>query len=146
MKGLMLSALLATGVAFAHDEGHGPKLSDTGKYGGLVSAVVKKADAAKGAHADLVYKAELSRADGSVRVYIYDKDMKPVDLAAFEPKASAEMAAKIKGKWKSSTFALERQGNAFHGKMPKVEGKPFNIDVTLKSSGTELLSAFDNLD
>jgi hypothetical protein len=30
--------------------------------------------------------------------------------------------------------------------MPKPEAKPYNIDITLKQDGKELLSAFDNLD
>jgi len=139
-------ALLMSSNAYAHDEGHGPKLADTGKYGGLVSAVVLKADAKKGAKADLVHKAEMSRADGTVRVYLYDKNMKPLDVKAFDKTANASMGAKVKGKWKDTSFPLELKDNSFQGKMPKPEGKPYNIDVTFKENGTELLSAFDNLD
>lgn len=148
----MKSILIATSFvlashALAHDEGHGPKLADTGKYGGVVSAVVKKADAGQGAKAALVHKAELSRSsNGTVRVYLYDKDLKPLDLKAFDAKGSAMLAAKVKGKWKKMSFPLERKDNSFVGKMPKPGGKPYNIDVTVKESGTELLSAFDNLD
>jgi hypothetical protein len=144
---LLILALLVAGPTFAHDEGHGPKLADTGKYGGLVSAVVAKADAKKGAKAALVYKAELVRAsDGTARVYIYDEAMKPVDLKAFNAKATASLAAKVKGKWKDVSFGLEQKDNSFSGKMPTPEAKPYNIDVTLTAGGKELLSAFDNLD
>ena len=149
MRRLMLGAIVLafTGPAGAHDEGHGPKLADTGKFGGIVSSVVKKADAGRGVKADLVYKAELARStDGTVRVYLYDKEMKPLDMKNIESKASASVGAKVKGRWKDVSFPLERKDNAFIGKMPKPEGKPYNIDVTLKDSGTELLSAFDNLD
>lgn len=134
-------------AAAAHDEGHGPKVSDTGKFGGLVSAVVSKADAKKGAKAALIHKAELVRsADRTVRVYLYDSEMKPLDLKGFDPKGSAILAAKIKGKWKDTEFPLELKDNAFIGKMPKAEKKPYNIDITLKQEGKDLLSAFDNLD
>lgn len=148
MKKLILTvALLMSGVAFAHDEGHGPKLSDTGKYGGLVSGVVLKADAKKGASAALVHKSELVRsADGTVRVYLYDEKMAPLDLKSFDAKATALLGAKVKGKFTESPFTLELKENAFIGKMPKPGSKPYNIDVTLKESGRELLTAFDNLD
>jgi hypothetical protein len=150
MKKLFITSLtmlfLAVG-AQAHDEGHGPKLADTGKYGGLVSAMVLKAEASKGAKAALVHKAELVRSsDGTVRVYVYDQAMKPLDLKSLEAKGSASLGAKVKGKWNDVAFDLERKDGAFVGKMPKPEAKPYNIDVTLKEGGKELLSAFDNLD
>ncbi len=133
--------------AFAHDGGHGPKVADTGKYGGLVTAVVNKTDAAKGTAAAMVYKAELVRAaDGTVRLYFYDAQMKPLDLKGFDPKANASLGAKVKGKWTETSFPLELKDKAFVGKMPKPEGRPYNIDVTAKEAGKELLSAFDNLD
>lgn len=148
MKKMIIAlALVISGTAFAHDEGHGPKLADTGKYGGLVSGVVLKADAKKGASAALVHKAELVRsADGTVRVYLYDQKMAPLDLKGFEGKGTASLGAKVKGKYKESAFALELKENSFVGKMPKPEGKPYNIDVTVKENGRELLTAFDNLD
>lgn len=148
MKKLIFALAFAlSSAAFAHDEGHGPKLSDTGKFGGIVSGVVLKADAKKGSKADLTHKAELVRsADGTVRVYLYDTKMIPLDLKKFEAKGSAVMAAKVKGKHKESVFALNVKENAFIGTMPKPEGKPYNIDVTVKENGRELLTAFDNLD
>lgn len=139
--------LLASSVSFAHDEGHGPKLSDSGKYGGLVSGVVLKGEAKKGTQAALVHKAELVRsADGTVRVYLYDQKMSPLDLKNFDSKANASLGAKVKGKFTESAFSLEQKENAFTGKMPKPASKPYNIDVTFKEGSRELLTAFDNLD
>ncbi|MBK9039770.1 MAG: hypothetical protein IPL83_11495 [Bdellovibrionales bacterium] len=148
MKILVLAlAFCFAGATQAHDEGHGPKLSDSGKYGGLVSSVVLKTDAKKGASATLVHKAELVRsADGTTRIYLYDTAMKPLEIKGFDTKGSASLGAKVKGKWKNTEFALEQKDNAFVGKMPKPEARPYNIDVTLKQDGKELLSAFDNLD
>lgn len=148
MKKLIIgTAMFLAPLAFAHDEGHGPKLSDTGKFGGIVSGVVLKSEAGKGAKAALVYKAELARSqDGTVRVYVYDDKMNQLDVANFEAKASASLAAKVKGKYKVSQFELNKEDKVFVGKMSKPEGKPYNIDVTFKEKGRELLSAFDNLD
>ncbi len=146
-KSILILAMSLASVVYAHDEGHGPKLADTGKYGGLVSAVVLKADAKKGSSAALVHKAELVRtADGSTRVYLYDAKMAPLDLKGFDVKASASLASKVKGKWKNTAFELELKENSFVGKMPKVASKPYDIDVTIKQDGKELLTAFDNLD
>lgn len=140
-------AMMVSVGAQAHDEGHGPKLADTGKYGGLVSAVVAKNDAGKGTKAALIHKAELVRsADGNVSVYLYDADMKPLDIKSFDGKGSAVIGTKVKGKWKTASFDLTAKDKSFEGKMPKPEGKPYDIDVTIKENGKELLSAFDNLD
>ena len=143
----MALVVCASGLAMAHDEGHGPKLSDTGKFGGLVSAVVLKSEAKKGAKATLVLKAELVRStDGTARIYLYDTSMKQLELKGFDAKGSGLIITKIKGKTSETEFALELKDNAFIGKMPKIAKKPYNIDVTVKQDGKELLSAFDNLD
>jgi hypothetical protein len=148
MKNLFITLALGLAtIAYAHDEGHGPKLADTGKFGGLVSAVVLKSEAKLGTKATLLQKAELVRsADGTVRVYIYDTAMKPVDLKSFDTKGSALLITSTKKKFKESSFALELKEGAFVGTMPKPASKPYNIDVTLKNEGKEILSAFDNLD
>jgi hypothetical protein len=145
VKKAIILALLTLN-AWAHDEGHGPKISDTGRYGGLLAAVVHKSDAAKGAHAELKYKAELSRTESTIRVYLYDKDMKPLDLKSFEKSAKGMLAAKTKEGWKEVSVILELKGKVFQGQMPKPPGKPYNLDITFKENGTDLLSAFDNLD
>ena len=136
-----------SGAALAHDEGHGPKLSDSGKFGGLVSPVVKKSEAKLGPKAGLVYKAELARAsDGTVRIYLYDTEMKPLSLEKFDKETTATVGSRVKGKWKQVAFDLEQKDGAFVGKMPKPQSKPYSIDVNVKEGGTDLLSAFDNLD
>jgi hypothetical protein len=146
-KIILTSMLMVSSLAFAHDEGHGPKLSDAGKYGGLVSGVVLKSEAQKGSSAALIFKAELVRStDGTVRIYLYDEKMAPLDLKEFGSKGSASLGAKVKGKYTEKTFVLEKKENAFIGQMPKPQAKPYNIDVTFKKGSSELLTAFDNLD
>lgn len=149
MKKIALAAALVLSIgsnALAHDEGHGPKLSDTGKFGGLVSGVVLKADAKKGASAELHFKSELVRsADGSARMYIYDKEMKQLDSASFA-KASAILFSQVKGKMKVKDFKFEAKESAFVAKLPKPDSKPFSIDATITKDGKEYLTAFDNLD
>ena len=149
IKRLMTIAFVMAVIitAHAHDEGHGPKLSDTGKFGGLVSGVVLKSEAKLGAKAAIVHKAELVRSsDGMIRLYLYGTAMSSLDLKTINTKAVASLAVKIKGKWKISAFDLELKDGAFVGKMPKPEAKPYNIDVVLKEGDKELLTAFDNLD
>ncbi|MFN8845465.1 MAG: hypothetical protein ACK5W9_01315 [Bdellovibrionales bacterium] len=72
--------------------------------------------------------------------------MKPLEIKGFDSIATASLGAKVKGKWKEAKFQIELKNGVFVGKMPKPEGKPYSIDVTLKQDGKELLSAFDNLD
>ncbi len=150
MKNLILTLLLLCSfaqTATAHDEGHGPQVSDTGKFGGLMAPVIKKSDENLGAKARLIYKSELARSgDGTVRVYIYDEAMKPMNLKHFDSKATGLLVAKVKGKWVDTAFPLELKDGVFIGKMPKPQSKPYNIEVTIKNAGTELLSAYENLD
>jgi hypothetical protein len=148
LRGFLVAACFAISIpAFAHDEGHGPKLSDTGKFGGLVSGVVDKKEANLGAKAKLQYKAELVRSpDGKVKVYVYDADMKPADASTWDKKAKVTMATEKKGKWQSKDFDIAYDGKAYSGQMPPVIGKPFNLDFVFKTKDKELLSAFDNLD
>jgi hypothetical protein len=145
---LMTASLVMSSLpALAHDEGHGPKLSDTGKFGGLVSAVIEKKDANLGAKAKLVYKAELVRSpEGKVQLFLYDAEFKPVDASSWDKKGKAVMASRKKGKWQSKDIELTYDGKAYTGQLPELIGKPFNLDFVLKDKDKELLTAFDNLD
>lgn len=145
-----LCALLAASLSLpvlAHDEGHGPKLTDAGKMGGVVTAVVLAKEAKLGPKAALLYKAELTRSDdGVVRVYVYDKEMKPLDASRFGKSAKAVLESHKKKKVTRTPFTLALKDGAFTAAAPKPASKPFNIDVTLKDGDKDLLAAFDNLD
>lgn len=144
----MVGSLLALPASImAHDEGHGPKVTDTGNFGGILTAVVDANDTSKGNSAALVYKGELTRSeDKTVRVYIYSTDMKALPVNELDPKAEAKIIATVGGKETVTPFALTFENNAYIGKMPEPAGKPYNIDVTFKSGDKNLLAAFDNLD
>jgi hypothetical protein len=149
MKRVLLSMLLGLAVlsARAHDEGHGPKLTDQGRQGGVMAPVIDARDRDKGAKAAVVYKGELLRSeDGTVRVYLYDADMAPLDLARFAPDAGGVLEVEKKKKVTTTPFALKVGEDSFIGTSPKPAAKPFNIDVTLKEGERGLLVAFDNLD
>ncbi len=148
MKSFILaSAMLFSFSSYAHDEGHGPKLTDMGKQGGIVSPVISSNEASKGSKANLLYKAELVRSeDGTIRVYYYDKEMKPLDLNKLDKAAKGYLEFKKNKKWTKNEFALNQAEGAFTAKVPKSPSKPFNIDVVVKEGNKELLSAFDNLD
>lgn len=147
MKMILAMLLTLTMNAYAHDEGHGPKLTDAPKQGGLVTSVVMEKEASKGAKAALIYKAELVRSsDGTVRVYFYDKNMKPVTLNNFATSAKAELITEKKGKVTTQNFELKKMDDHYMGKSPKPARKPYNIDVKVKEGEQSLLAAFDNLD
>jgi hypothetical protein len=139
--------MLMAGNAWAHDDGHGPKLGDQPKFGGAVTAVINHKEVEAGRDAKLLYKAELTKnSSGMVRVYFYDKNMKPVELEAFTD-AEGQLLYKDRKtrKGASKSFDLEKKGNHFEGKMPLKPMPPFNIDVTVKKGDRKLFMAFDNL-
>ncbi len=147
MKRKLSMALVLWGtLLLAHDEGHGPKLTDQPKQGGVISPVVAAKDAKLGPKATMLYKGELVRnEDGSVRVYLYDQQMNALKLETFDKAAKAVVETEGK-KAKKQPFDLKLVGDAFVGKAPKPAKKPFNIDVVLIEKGQKLLVAFDNLD
>lgn len=147
MKNVLIFILALSLNCFAHDEGHGPKLTDAPKQGGLISSVVFAKDAGLGSKAPMKYKAEIVRSqEGIVRIYFYDQQMNPLKAGVLSPKASAILISKKKGKFTEQKFDLSWQNDHFEGKSPKPARKPYNIDVTVKEGTTELLVAFDNLD
>lgn len=144
---VLLASVSAVPLSFAHDEGHGPKITDTAKQGGIVSPVIDTKEMKKGPHAAVIYKAELVRTeDGSVRVYFYDKEMNSLDIGKFDKSAKAVLGVEKKKKFTKTSFALSQAEGAFMGKTPKPTSKPFNIDVHVKEGTRDLMVAFDNLD
>ncbi len=147
MKWFFILALTTTLPVLAHDEGHGPKLTDAPKQGGVVAPVVLAKDAGLGTKAPLRYKAEIVRSlQGAVRVFFYDKDMNPLKPGLLAPKAKGNLISGKKGKVTQQQFALEWKADRYEGLSPKPTRKPYNIDVTVAEGGTDLLVAFDNLD
>lgn len=102
------------------------------KHGGVVTEVAP-------------YKAELTRSRDSVRLYLYDQNMKPINLKGFEKKANAQLTAQHKGKAKEMTFPLDMKGKSFQGPLPSAPAKPYTIRVQLKENGKELTAVFENL-
>lgn len=149
MKKMMIAvALVMASSAYAHDEGHGPKLSDTGKFGGVVMPVIEAKDADKGSKAAMVYKSELVRSeDGTLNLYLYDQSMKPLALDKLAKTVTAKIGPQKRNpKWKTETFTLEQKGSSYVGKMPTAKVKPFYIDLTFNEGERKLLTAYENLD
>lgn len=146
---VMILGLCLSMPVCAHDEGHGPKLTDTPKQGGLLASVVDAKEIKLGPKAAGLYKAELVRMeDSAVWVFLYDNDMEPLSLEGVSKKAKAVVIAFKKGKEikKGFTLTLDKEEEAFIGTAPKVKRKPYNIDVTFKIGKKKLFAAFDNLD
>ncbi len=147
MKFITLVLLLSAGPVIAHDGGHGPKLTEAAKNGGIIAPVIKASDLKAGSKATVLYKAELVRnEDGGVVVYLFDSEMKPLSLANFQKTVKADLEYKKKGKWTKLPFELALEGETFKGKAPTAPQKPFNIDIHLNDGKDALLVAFDRLD
>lgn len=147
MKTYLVLLLTLSLSVFAHDEGHGPKLTDAPKQGGVIAPVVLAKEAGLGTKAQMKHKAEIVRSqDGTVRVFFYDQSMNPLKAGALALKANAVLISGKKGKMSQQRFDLKWIEDHFEGKSPKPSRKPYNIDVKVMEDSTELLVAFDNLD
>jgi len=147
MKKILMLTLCLSLNALAHDEGHGPKLTDSPKQGGVLTSVVLAKDASKGTKADLIYKAEIVRSgDNTARVFYYDPAMSPLKLEAFAKTAKGFLITEKKGKFSVQEFELKFVQDHLEGKFPKPARRPYNIDVKVMEGERELLAAFDNLD
>lgn len=149
MKTIVISAATwcLSIVGQAHDEGHGPKLNDIGKHGGVVTAVVLASEKTLGPKAKLVYKSELIRMqDGTIKYYMYDLDMKALTLDGFEKRGQGIVEFTKKKQVSEMPFELDLKDGSFTGKAPIPSVKPFNVDIRVKQGGKEFLAAFDNLD
>lgn len=144
----MITLFLALSLsAFAHDEGHGPKITDAPKQGGIVAPVVLAKDVGLGTKAPMKHKAEIVRSqDGTVRVYFYDKTMNALKAGTLAAKATGNLISGKKGKVSEQKFELVWMEDHFEAKSPKPTRKPYNIDIIVKEGDTDLLVAFDNLD
>lgn len=147
-KLVFVSCLFCSLAVFAHDEGHGPKVTDQPVQGGMVMPVIDKKEADKGSSATLVYKAELVRKDdGAANLYVYDSAMKSLPADKLGKDAKAKIGPMKKNpKWKSEEFKLSFKDGMYVGKLPKIKVKPYYIDITLTEGKRELLTAFENLD
>lgn len=147
MKSLFAILMTLALNVSAHDEGHGPKLTDASQQGGIVAPVILAKDASLGTKANLKYKAEIVRSqDGIVRVYFYNQKMESLIAGVLAPKAHAILISGKKRKMTQQKFELQWKVDHFVGRSPKPVRKPYNIDVKVMEGATELLVAFDNLD
>lgn len=146
-KLVLLISLLFTFNVFAHEGGHG-HVEEGGKFGGIMSPIVHKKQAGMGDKATVLYKAELVRAEsGKLSFYIFDNNMKLVDLKPFAEEMTANLEVKKKGKFTYvGEFKLKKNGNHYTGQLPKIEYKPFNIDFYPKLGKQDLFVGFSNLD
>jgi hypothetical protein len=132
---------------FAHEGGHG-EVEEGGKFGGVTTPVVKKSEAGKGSKAATLYKAELVRAaSGKLSLYLFDDKMNLLDLAPFSNEVEAKLEVKKKGKFTYfGTFKFKKNGTHYSAQLPKVQYKPFNIDLFLSKGEEKLFAGFSNLD
>ncbi len=152
---LLLPLLLAAVFAFAHEGGHGPipdesrwsKPERSPREGGVLMPVVLAA--AKGPDSELIYNAELVRAeDGGVKIYLYDSGLQTLRLESLSDKAKGSVQTANKGRTTKASFelTLDRALWAYIGKAPKAARKPYAVEVTFSDGMRKLASVFDRLD
>lgn len=164
MKNLLISsaiALLLSAPSFAHDGGHGPKVTDIGKHGGKITAVIAKSDQELGPKAKMYHKAELVRVKDSkgnigFRFYVYDKAMKPLPTDKLSLKASGIVAywKRVPGKKLDKEkdgvvkpFMMELKKKYYVGmKIPKADVKKVFMDITFHDGKQEVMAAFTDVE
>ena len=147
MKRLIMILMVMSLNVFAHEGGHG-SVAEGGKFGGITSPIVEKAQAGKGEKAKTLYKAELVRAaSGKLSLYIFDEKMNLLELTPFAAEIEAKLEVKKKGKFTYfGEFKFKKAGNHFEAQLPQVKYKPFNIDLYLSNGKQQLFVGFSNLD
>lgn len=146
MKFLFFGLCLSLSV-FAHEGGHG-EVSESGKFGGVTSPIVAKSEQGQGHKAKTIYIAELVRsASGKLSLYLFDQKMNLLKLDAFGNEVLAKLEVKKKGRFSYfGEFKFSKNGTHYLAQLPKVEHRPFNIDLFLNKGKEELFVGFSNLD
>lgn len=147
MKLFSLMILLFSLSSFAHEGGHG-EVAESGKFGGITSPVVDKKEEGLGKKAKTLFKAELVRTEsGKLSLYLFDEKMNVMSLESFSDEVEAKLEVKKKGKFTYfGTFKLKKEKTHFTGELPKLEYRPFNIDMFFSHKGQKLFVGFSNLD
>lgn len=144
---IMLVGLTLSAQLFAHEGGHGPQITDSGKFGGVLTSVIEEGEAVKHGQAKMLYKAELVRSEtNEVTVYIYDEKMNLIPMDKFSKDGKGSVEIQKNKKYVTTDFKLAAKGNHFEGIAPKPEKRPFNIDVHFSEGNRKLFAGFNNLD
>ncbi|MAE58824.1 MAG: hypothetical protein CME69_08090 [Halobacteriovorax sp.] len=144
MKTIKLITFLLSFVAFAHDGGHGPSISDESMQGGKVAAVINYKEVNEGTHAKMLLKGELVVEGLTVKLYLYDKKMNEISLNKY-PK-TIEAIQIERGKEANFQLNLSESKKFYIGKRTKNKRVPYNIDVKIKKADITYFAAFDGLD
>ncbi|MAZ46932.1 MAG: hypothetical protein CME65_00120 [Halobacteriovoraceae bacterium] len=144
MKAFTTLLLTLTLNTFAHDEGHGPAITDESMQGGKVTAIIDYKQVNDGRKAKMLYKGELVIEDLDVKLYIFDKKMNEVSLKEFDKTVNAIQLEK--GKSSKFKLTLDKSKKFYKGTREKNKRVPYNIDVNIEKNGTKLFGAFDGLD
>ncbi len=129
----LLSVFLIPFAAFSHDEhDHEPAPEPAPKGGILRNA--------------LPYKSELVLKNHLAKIYVYDKDVKPVELKKLKETIKGQLAFPKDKKKREVVFKLV--GDAYEAKIPGIEKvHRYDLHVTLEVEGKPVLADFgvDNI-
>ncbi len=142
---LSAALVLFSVTAFGHDEGHGPKIKNQGKYGGRMSSVIFKKDASN-KHAKAQYAAEMtSSADGTLRLYFYDTKLQPASISVKQVTGNASYKSKDTRKSTTSKIEFKQNGSSFDSKLPADIGGTVSLEVDIATKDGEYMAAFPRI-
>lgn len=146
MKIIILGLFAVFSFHLVAHEGHGDVPTDPSKYGGQLGSIVDEVKVEKKIKDNPpLFKGELLRSEnGSVRLYVFSNDMKPIDMASLADQASGKIV-NTKNKI-SLNFSLEKKADHYLGKLPKISKRPFDLFISLRKGPQKLFIGFDNLD
>lgn len=132
----LYSLLFVSVFAFSHDGAEVPSGRFAAKYGGRVAFVAD--DDHK------LYLAEIIISDSDkVRLYIYDLEMKQVDLKDFP----SQIVGDVKNKNRSNQkVSLSKKDKYFVGELRSIKNKPYHLNFEFEVKGENLHVEFPFMD
>lgn len=169
---IVLTCFLFALSALAHEGDEEFEVKDSPKFGGRVASIMREDknhtkhhskveshhhdDGHKDHHAkeedhhddDVVLKAEiLISDDNTIRLYIFDKDMKAIPLADFPSQLKGVIKQGMgKRKKQAGEVNLAKDKNYFLGNIQRNDKKPFDLSFSFKYKNDDLVLNYNFLD
>lgn len=129
----LVLVLLLPLILKAHENHAIPMEKNAPRFGGKVSVINEH------------YMSELViGSDMTVKLYIYDKSMRSVELKDIPNTIKGQL--RNKGEKAGAEFELVKSSYFFVGKLPPIKLRPFQLDFKLPLSGKTLSLTFKDLD
>lgn len=134
---LLVLILLCCSFTYAHEDDEMVVVKNSPRFGGRIAAVVKGHDP--------IYMSEILVDDRNiVRLYLYDLQMKSIDLKSF-PDTMTGLISSRKNQ-KEGLVELKKGSKYYQGNLPVVKGRPYQLKVAIPSKGKALEIFFKDMD